>query len=405
MLAGLIAAMRDFDLAEEVLQEACTVALERWPTEGIPDRPGAWLTTVARRRALDRLRRAKIFADKAAAIVALHELEPTDASDEDDVNGVFRDERLRLVFTCCHPALALPARVALTLRTLGGLQTGEIARAFLVQESTMAQRLVRAKKKIREANIPYRVPPPEVIGERLEGVLAVVYLVFNEGYAATEGADLIRRDLCDEAIRLARVLARLLPEEPEVLGLLALLLLHDSRRAARVDAQGELVLLEDQDRQRWNPARIVEGLHVLASAARLGRLGHYQLQAAISAEHARAPSFAATDWNRVIAHYDRLLALTPSPVVALNRAVAVAMRDGPAAGLALVEPLASQLPGYHKLALTRADLLRRLDRTTEAVAAYREALQSATNLPERRYLQRRIDELLTGRDCPGCVIP
>jgi RNA polymerase sigma-70 factor (ECF subfamily) len=390
VLAGLIAAMRDFDLAEEVLQEACEVALERWPAEGIPDRPGAWLTTVARRRALDRLRRAKIFADKKAALAALEpELEP----DEDTVDGIFRDERLRLVFTCCHPALAQPARVALTLRTLGGLTTTEIARAFLVQESTMAQRLVRAKKKIRDANIPYRVPPPEVIGERLEAVLAVVYLVFNEGYAATEGADLVRRDLCDEAIRLARVLALLLPQEPEVTGLLALLLLHDSRRAARVDAQGELVLLEDQDRRRWNGERIVEGLRILTVATHAGRPGPYQLQAAISAEHAIAPSFAATQWSRVVAHYDRLLALTRSPVVALNRAVAVAMRDGPAAGLALVEPLAQQLSGYHKLALTRADLLRRLGRAGEALAAYREALQLATNLPERRYLQRRIGEL------------
>jgi RNA polymerase sigma-70 factor (ECF subfamily) len=391
VVAGLIAALRDFDLAEEVLQEACTVALERWPIEGIPDRPGAWLTTVARRRALDRLRRAKIFAGKAAALAALEP--PPDASDEDDVDGIFRDERLRLIFTCCHPALAQSARVALTLRTLGGLTTPEIARAFLVQESTMGQRLVRAKKKIREANIPYRVPPPEVIGERLEGVLAVVYLIFNEGYSATEGADLIRRDLCDEAIRLARVLASLLPQQSEVLGLLALLLLHDSRRGARLDAQGELVLLEDQDRSRWNYARAIEGLRILTAAAAMGRPGPYQLQARISAEHATAPTFETTDWTRVIGHYDQLLAISPSPVVALNRAVAIAMRDGPQAGLALVEPLASQLPGFYKLALTRADLLRRLGRTHESLAAYREALQAATNLPERRYLQRRIDEL------------
>jgi RNA polymerase sigma-70 factor (ECF subfamily) len=389
LVAYLIGLTGDWDLAEECAQDAFATALERWPRDGVPRRPGAWLTTVARNRAVDRLRREAVGAAKLRELAALP---AEDAVDQEvSVSGV-RDDRLRLIFTCCHPALALEARVALTLRTLAGLTTAEIARAFLVPEATMAKRLVRAKQKIRNAGIPYRVPPAHLLPARLTGVLGVVYLLFNEGYAASAGADLIRHGLCAEAIRLARLLHRLLPGEPEAEGLLALLLLHDARRTTRVDGAGDLVLLEDQDRTRWDAAAIAEGTGLVESALRVGRPGPYQIQAAIAACHATAQTAAETDWPQIAALYGQLARLVPSPVVALNRAVAVAMADGPAAGLDLVEALSGELAGYHLLPATRADLLRRLGRAAEAGEAYREAIALAPTDAERRYLTRRLAE-------------
>jgi RNA polymerase sigma-70 factor (ECF subfamily) len=392
VVATLIGATGDWDLAEECAQDAFAQALERWQRDGIPRSPGAWLTTVARNRATDRLRREAVGAAKlrrAAALSAAY------APDDDDaaVSGV-RDDRLRLMFTCCHPALALEAQVALTLRTLAGLTTAEIARAFLVPEQTMSKRLVRAKLKIRHARIPYRVPPSHLLPERTAGVLGVLYLLFNEGYTATAGADLIRHGLCAEAIRLGRVLVRLMPDEPEAVGLLVLMLLHDARRATRVDGQGDLVPLEDQDRSRWDSGEISEGTGLLEGALRRGRPGPYQVQAAIAACHATASDAADTDWAEIAALYGQLVRLVPSPVVELNRAVAVAMADGPSAGLALVEVLEASgtLAGYHLLPATRADLLRRLGRGSEAAAAYREALALAATDAERRYLTRRLAE-------------
>ncbi|MCT9931837.1 RNA polymerase sigma factor [Planotetraspora sp. A-T 1434] len=398
VVATLIRLTGDWDLAEECAQDAFTLALRRWPGDGIPNRPGAWLTTVARNRATDRLRREAVGAAKLRE-AGLLEVAAMSPEPEPGHDGGVPDDRLRLMFTCCHPALALESQVALTLRTLAGLTTAEIARAFLVGEQTMSKRLTRAKQKIRHAGIPYRVPPAHLLPERMPAVLAVLYLLFNEGYSATAGAGLLRRDLGAEAIRLARVLVRLMPGEPEGAGLLALMLLHDARRDARLDDAGDMVTLEDQDRGRWDSAKIAEGVGLLDGALRRGRPGPYQVQAAIAACHATATDAARTDWAQIAALYGTLTRLVPSPVVELNRAVAVGMARGPPAGLALVEALEASgtLPGYHLLPATRADLLRRLGRTAEAAAAYREALDlasvpGAATDTERRHLSRRLAE-------------
>lgn len=390
VVATLIRVTGDWDLAEECAQDAFALALRRWPEDGVPRRPGAWLTTVARNRAVDRLRREAVGAAKLREVAAMS-YEPEPAWEDDGVP----DDRLRLIFTCCHPALALEARVALTLRTLAGLSTAEIARAFLVGEQTMSKRLLRAKQKIRHAGIPYRVPPAHLLPERVPAVLGVLYLLFSEGYSATAGADLLRRDLSAEAIRLARVLTGLMPDEPEAVGLLALMLLHDARSATRLDAAGDLVTLEEQDRALWDTAAIGEGEELLGRALRRGHPGPYQVQAAIAACHATAIDAAGTDWAQIAALYGQLARFTPSAVVELNRAVAVGMAAGPAAGLELVEALreSGALAGYHLLPATRADLLRRLGRAAEAAAAYREALELAATDTERRYLGRRLAEV------------
>lgn len=377
----LVRVFGDIDIAEEAVQEAFTTAVQRWPSTGLPPSPAGWIITTARNRAIDRLRREASRDDRHAQAALLH------AHEAPAEEGPVRDDRLRLIFTCCHPALAPAARVALTLRLLGGLTTTEIARAFLVPEPTMAQRIVRAKGKIRDAHIPYRIPHEADLPERLRAVLAVVYLVFNEGHTASAGDALVRDDLCAEAIRLGRLLTELMPDEPEALGLLALMLLSESRRAARTTADGGLVLLGDQDRDLWDRALIAEGQELVRRCLRRGRPGPYQIQAAINAVHSDAPTAAATDWGQVLQLYDQLLAVAPSPVAALNRAVAVAEVKGPAEALPLVDELA--LDGYHVFHAIRADLLRRLGRTEEAAQAYDAALTRTENAAERVFLLGR----------------
>jgi len=393
ILATLIGLLGDFDLAEEMLQEAYAVALQKWPSDGTPANPRAWLISTARHKAIDRLRRDQRFERKSEEMAKTAEIAAQPEGDREE--EMFADDRLRLIFTCCHPALPLEARVALTLRTVCGITTEEISRAFLVPLATMAQRLVRAKGKIREAGIPYRVPLPEELRERLDGVLLVVYLIFNEGYLASSGDALIRRELCAEAIRLGRVLCGLLQKQAEAQALLGLMLLQDSRRDARVSAQGELVLLEEQDRGLWHGEQIQEGTELVKSALRRGAAGAYALQASIAALHANAKTAKDTDWPQIAALYDALLRMHTSPVIEVNRAVAVAMARSMEEGLALLDELErrEELKEFHLLPAARADLLRRLGRKGEAADAYRQALSLATNDIERRFLRRRLAEM------------
>jgi RNA polymerase sigma-70 factor (ECF subfamily) len=395
ILSTLIRLLGDFDLAEEMLQEAYAVALQKWPSEGTPANPRSWLISTARHKAIDRLRREQRFGQKAEEIAKTAEIavEPESETEEEMV----ADDRLRLIFTCCHPSLPLEARAALTLRTVCGITTEEISRAFLVPLATMAQRLVRAKGKIREAGIPYRVPSQEELRDRLDGVLLVVYLIFNEGYLASSGDALIRRELCAEAIRLGRVLCGLLPQQAEAQALLGLMLLHDSRRDARVSAEGELILLEEQDRNLWHGEQVREGTQIVESALRQGAAGMYAVQASIAALHANAKTAMETDWAQIAALYDALLRLQASPVIEVNRAVAVAMARSIEEGLALLDEIETreELEEFHLLPAARADLLRRLGRMAEAAEAYRRALSLATNDIERRFLRRRLTTLTT----------
>ena len=396
IIATLIRISGSFDLAEESLQEAFTSAAATWETAGTPRNPGAWLTTVAHRKLLDAVRREKTKAEKQSELeyeVERFQSYNESALIEEDVE--YPDDRLRLIFTCCHPSLSREAQVALTLRTLGGLTTVEIARAFLLSEPTLAQRLVRAKSKIRLARIPYEVPSVEVLSERLAAVQAVIYLIFNEGYSATAGDSLVRTDLCGEAIRLGRMLRELLPNEPENIGLLALILLQDSRREARINEQSELVTLEHQDRRRWDRNKIAEGIRLIETVLPMGRVGNYQLQAAIAAVHAEGKTADETDWPQIVALYQELMRINSSPIVALNYAAAVAMSAGWAAGLALMDEAnaGKKLEHYYLYHAARADLLRRLNRLQEATAAYKQALALTTNRVEQQYLKRRLDEV------------
>ena len=397
VLATLIRLLGDFDLAEEMLQEAYAVALEKWPSEGEPSNQRAWLISTARHKAIDRIRRDQRWEVKRQEIAKTAPISapPAAESEVDSTDDMFPDDQLRLIFTCCHPALAVESQVALTLHTICGITTEEISKAFLTPMPTMAQRLVRAKRKIRDANVPYRVPPPEDLSDRLDAVRLIVYLIFNEGYFASGGDSLIRRELCAEAIRLGRVLCQLLPRDTETHTLLALMLLHDSRRDARVSADRELILLEDQDRAQWHADQIREGTALLESALRAGAAGPYALQASIAALHANAKTSAETDWPQIAALYSALLKINPSPVIEVNRAVAVSLARSPEEGLALLDDLAvrAELADFHLLPAARADILRRLGKHAEAAGAYRRALALATNDVERRFFRRRLSEV------------
>jgi RNA polymerase sigma-70 factor, ECF subfamily len=387
VLATLISRLGDFELAEDALQDALVNALERWKVDGVPRNPGAWLTAVAKRRAIDRLRHSRFEEHNPLMLDSL-------TQEETEMNDSFPDDRLKLMFTCCHPALALEAQVALTLHTLGGLSTQEVARAFLVSEPTMAQRLARARRKIREAGIPYRVPPVNLLPGRLDALLAVIYLIFNEGYSATASGEPIRQELCEESIRLGRVLMTLMPGNAETLGLLALMLLHDSRREARLDPAGRLILLGDQDRSRWDRAKIREGISVLDQALALRHPGPYQVQAAISALHAEAPTADATDWQQIAALYGTLARMAPSLVVEVNRAVAVAMAEGPREGLKILDSLDERAEGYYPFHVVRADLLRRSGQIEAAISSYDRAIALCNNPAERSHLEGQLDSLL-----------